>query len=152
MRNSSKFILLASVVCAALLLGKLYSAAPERPAETTAVPPADSAPKETPPPPAERPAYASVRLAGVPHIKQKPDFCGEACAAMYLAKLGHRINQDDVFDQAGLDPELGRGCYTKELSRALTRIGFREERSGTKSPRPAPRRKWRACFALCTRI
>ena len=77
------------------------------------------------PPPAERPAYATVRLAGVPHIQQKPDFCGEACAAMVLAKLGYRINQDDVFDQAGIDPELGRGSYTKELSRALTRIGFR---------------------------
>lgn len=75
-------------------------------------------------PVAERPAYASVRIAGVPHIKQKPDFCGEACAAMVLAKLGHRINQDDVFDQGGVDPELGRGCHAKELVRALTRIGF----------------------------
>ena len=42
----------------------------------------------------------------------------------YLTKLGHRIDQDDVFDQGGVDPELGRGCHTKELSRALTRIGF----------------------------
>jgi hypothetical protein len=43
---------------------------------------------------------------------------------MYLQKLGRRADQDDVFDQAGLDPELGRGCYTRELWRALTRIGF----------------------------
>jgi hypothetical protein len=125
MKKLSPFVRFAGVVCAALLLGKLYSAAPDSPAETAADQPADSAPRETPPPPAERPVYASVRLAGVPHVKQKPDFCGEACAAMVLAKLGQRINQDDVFDQAGLDPELGRGCHTKELSRALTRIGFR---------------------------
>jgi len=125
MKKLSPFVLLAGVACAALLLSRLYSAAPHRPAETPVDQPAVPAPRETPPPPAQRPAYASVRLAGVPHIQQKPDFCGEACAAMVLAKLGHRINQDDVFDQAGLDPELGRGCYTKELSRALTRIGFR---------------------------
>ena len=75
-------------------------------------------------PAAERPLEASVRIAEIPHVQQKPDFCGEACAAMYLAGLGHRINQDDVFDQAGVDPELGRGCHTKELVRALTRIGF----------------------------
>ena len=35
--------------------------------------------------------YASVRIDNVPHVKQKPDFCGEACAEMYLRKLGHRI-------------------------------------------------------------
>lgn len=57
-------------------------------------------------------------------MKQKPDFCGEACAEMYLAKLGHKINQDDVFDQSGLDPLSGRGCYTGELRNALIRIGF----------------------------
>ena len=68
-------------------------------------------------PQAPPPRYASVRLADVPHVRQKPDFCGEACAAMYLAKLGFPIDQDDVFDQSGLDPELGRGCYTADLQR-----------------------------------
>ncbi len=125
MKRLSRFVLSASVLCAALLLDRLYSAAPHSPAEPAAEQPAVSASRATPPPPAQRPAYASVRIGGVPHIQQKPDFCGEACAAMVLAKLGHRINQDDVFDQAGLNPELGRGCYTKELSGALTRIGFR---------------------------
>ena len=77
-------------------------------------------------PPAETPPtkLASVRIESVPHIQQRPDFCGEACAAMALAKLGYKIDQDDVFDQAGLDPVLGRGCYTKELRAALVRIGF----------------------------
>ena len=68
--------------------------------------------------------YASVRIDGVPHIAQKPDFCGEACAAMYLQKLGFDVDQDYVYDQSKLDPALGRGCYTKELARALQRIGF----------------------------
>jgi hypothetical protein len=70
------------------------------------------------------PKYSSVKIADVPHVMQKPDFCGEACAAMYLARLGKRINQDDVFIQSGLDPLLGRGCYTRDLQTALARIGF----------------------------
>ena len=43
---------------------------------------------------------------------------------MWLQKLGHHITQDDVFNQAELDPQLGRGCYTKELAVALRNIGF----------------------------
>lgn len=69
--------------------------------------------------------YKSVLIEGVPHVKQKPDFCGEACAEMYLAKLGKAMDQDYVFDQAGLDPLLGRGCYSRDLATALRRIGFR---------------------------
>jgi hypothetical protein len=76
-------------------------------------------------PAADPPQYESVLIEGVPHVKQRPDFCGEACAEMFLAKLGSRIDQDFVFDQSGLDPLEGRGCYTRELSTALTRIGFR---------------------------
>lgn len=66
----------------------------------------------------------SVLIEGVPHIRQKPDFCGEACAAMYLQKLGYSVDQDYVFDQSGLDPLKGRGCYTPDLVRALKNIGF----------------------------
>jgi hypothetical protein len=66
----------------------------------------------------------SVKIDGVPHVKQRPDFCGEACAEMYLRKLGRSIDQNEVFNQSGLDPALGRGCYTVELARALDRIGF----------------------------
>jgi hypothetical protein len=66
-----------------------------------------------------------VLIEGVPAVKQKPDFCGEACAAMYLQKLGRPFDQDDVFDQSGLDPLEGRGCYTRELAVALRRIGFK---------------------------
>jgi hypothetical protein len=67
----------------------------------------------------------SVRIEKVPHVKQKPDFCGEACVEMYLRHLGHTITQDDVFNESGLDPLEGRGCATAELKRALERIGFK---------------------------
>ena len=63
-------------------------------------------------------------IKGVPHVKQKPDFCGEACAAMWLNKLGHKGDQDWVYDQAGVDPRVARGAYTPELARALQAIGF----------------------------
>ena len=65
----------------------------------------------------------------VPHVRQKPDFCGEACVAMWLQKLGRKVDQDWVHDQSGLDArkDLGhaRGCRTGELARALTAIGFK---------------------------
>lgn len=73
---------------------------------------------------AEAAAYKSVVINGIPHVEQKPDFCGEACVAMVLAKLGKDMDQDFVFDASGLDPALGRGCYTRELHRAIKRIGF----------------------------
>ena len=68
--------------------------------------------------------YRSVLIRDVPHVKQKPDFCGEACAEMYLRKIGYKTDQDAVFDKAGLSPALGRGCYTRELQTALKAIGF----------------------------
>ncbi len=68
--------------------------------------------------------YPSVWIKGVGHVRQKPDFCGEAAAAAYLQRLGYDVDQDYVFDQSGLDPMHARGCYTKELDVALKRIGF----------------------------
>jgi len=74
--------------------------------------------------PSKAPA-SGVLIQGVPHIVKKPDFAGEACAAMYLRKLGHAVDQDYVFDQSGLSPLLGRGCHTGELVTALHKMGFR---------------------------
>jgi len=56
---------------------------------------------------------------------QKPGFGGEACAAMYLRRLGHPVDQDYVFDQSGVDPSEARGCNPRELATALCAIGFR---------------------------
>lgn len=75
--------------------------------------------------PSGRAAARSVLIEGVPHVQQKPDFCGEACAEMVLRKLGRKVTQDQVFEQSGLDPAMGRGCYTAELNTALQRLGFR---------------------------
>jgi hypothetical protein len=68
---------------------------------------------------------ASVQIAGVPHVNQRPDFGGEACVEMFLRKLKVRLDQDGVFEQAGVDPVLGRGCEASELAGAVTNIGFR---------------------------
>jgi hypothetical protein len=75
-------------------------------------------------PPGET-VYKDVLIKNVPHVRQKSDFCGEACAEMYLRKLGKKISQDYVFDRSGVDPVDARGCFTAELARALKRIGFR---------------------------
>lgn len=70
-------------------------------------------------------ALESVLIRDVPHVCQKPNFCSEACAAMYLRKLGSPLTQDDVFNAAGVDPILGRGAVTKELAAALESLGFK---------------------------
>ena len=69
-------------------------------------------------------SLGSIVIPEIPHIRQKPDFCGEACVAMALHRLGREVDQDWVFDQSGLDPALGRGCYTRDLVHALKKIGF----------------------------
>ncbi len=73
---------------------------------------------------AEVPPMQGVHISGIPHIQQKPDFCGEACVAMYCDKLGISINQNDVFNAANLDPALGRGCWARELREAVEHLGF----------------------------
>ncbi|BBM88070.1 C39 family peptidase [Candidatus Uabimicrobium amorphum] len=80
--------------------------------------------------------YKSTLITDVPHIKQKPDFCGEACAAMYLQKLGTKIDQDDVFNLSTLDASLGRGCYTPELATSLKEMGFKVGRIWYKAQGP----------------
>src|SRR5438874_7665526 len=67
---------------------------------------------------------ASVVIDGVPHVKQKPDFCGEACVEMWAKHLGKTYDQDAVFAETALDPALGRGAYTPDLVRAVKALGF----------------------------
>lgn len=68
--------------------------------------------------------WDDVLIKDVPFVVQRPDFCGEACVEMYLKKLGVAGDQNDVFALTGVDPVLGRGAYTGDLSRALVKIGF----------------------------
>jgi hypothetical protein len=84
----------------------------------------DSFAAEKPSQPPPKPAYRSVCFRDVPHVVQKPDFCGEACVEMWLQKLGRKLTQDDVFNASGLDPLEGRGCHTKELAKAMANLGF----------------------------
>jgi Papain-like cysteine protease AvrRpt2 len=74
--------------------------------------------------PAIQPITESVLIRDVPHVLQKPDFCGEACVASWLQKLGIDADQDHVFDASGLPPALARGCYTRELATAIRQLGF----------------------------
>ncbi len=89
----------------------------------------------------------SVLIRDVPFVRQKPDFCGEACAEMYLRKLKVAVDQDYVFDQSGLDPVLGRGCYTRDLAKALKQIGFRTGSVWTEIPVRTSREKLDEEFA-----
>ena len=71
-----------------------------------------------------RAGLSSVRIDGIPHVRQKPDFCGEACVEMAMRKLGHAVTQDQVFAATRVNPTLGRGAVTRELARGLRALGF----------------------------
>ena len=96
---------LAVILCALGILGAGCS----KDARTQAAPSSDS---------------KVVLIRDMPHVTQKPDFCGEACAEMVLRKLGKKITQNQVFNASGLSPTLGRGCYSNDLSKDLKKIGF----------------------------
>ena len=125
-RLSSARALRQSATALALVASVMSATGPAR-AETTPVHDADrtgSRRESAVSVDSAAPARAGVLIEAVPHVRQKPDFCGEACAAMYLQKLGQPYDQDAVFDLGGVDPLLGRGCYAAELNRALRTIGF----------------------------
>lgn len=108
----------------ALLLAFGLLACSRSPAPPPPEPPVAKAPPFALDPAAPKPALSSVLIEGVPHVRQRPDFCGEACVSMALGKLGHPLDQDQVFARTGLDPSLGRGAYTAELKNAVEALGF----------------------------
>lgn len=67
---------------------------------------------------------ASVLIEDVPFVRQKPDYCGEACVAAALNAAGVAVDQDWVFDKTGVAPEKNRGAWTPELKRGLEAIGY----------------------------
>jgi Peptidase_C39 like family len=79
-------------------------------------------------PPTPAPGLPSVLIEHVPHVRQKPDFCGEAVAASWLRAKGLPVDQDDVFDVSGLDPARGMGVTTRELATALEHLGVKPGR------------------------
>ncbi len=68
---------------------------------------------------ATRPTDGDLLLIkDIPFERQRPDYCGEACAVMWLKHLGLDWTQKDVFELTGVDPKLGRGCWSEELGPA----------------------------------
>ncbi len=68
--------------------------------------------------------FGDVELLNLPHVVQRPDFCGEACGEMAARWFGVPIDQDVFHAMSGVDPALGRGAYAAELERALEGAGF----------------------------
>jgi hypothetical protein len=62
----------------------------------------------------------SSLIEEVPHIYQKPDFSGEAAAAMYLRKLGHQVDQEALFNRSttGIIGNVLQGIYRKSNDRS----------------------------------
>lgn len=58
-------------------------------------------------------AEAPSRRLRVPHVRQKPDYCGEACIEMATRYRGEPVSQDRVNEVAGL--RGARGVYGSEL-------------------------------------
>lgn len=96
-------------------------------------------------------AYPSVLLDKVPHVEQRPDFCGEACAEMGLARFGLHYSQDQIFTLSGVDPLKGRGLVTDELARTLVSLGFDVgrvwNRVDPQNAAPQLEAQWRALHA-----
>lgn len=63
-------------------------------------------------------------IPNVPHVRQRPDFCGEAATEMFLRSKGVSFDQDAVFGVTGMDPARGMGATTRELSAGLINLGF----------------------------
>ena len=57
------------------------------------------------------------------------------------------MDDNHEFDQSGLDPVLGRGCYTRELATALKQLGFRTGNVWTEIPARAAKDKLDEEFA-----
>src|SRR3954453_24179383 len=93
-------------------LASLFALPCSSPTTTAPPPAAPEAPAEAAELNASNPGYADVLLEGAPHVRQKPDFCGEACVEMALRRLGRKMSQDEIFNRSGVDPSLGRGAYT----------------------------------------
>jgi hypothetical protein len=65
------------------------------------------------------PVTRPARLLPVSWVKQKPDFCGEACLEMVTSFLGESVTQDKVNEHAGLAGR--RGVYGSELVAVVDR-------------------------------
>jgi hypothetical protein len=72
-------------------------------------------------------AATPARLLKVPHVKQKPDYCGEACIEMVTSYFGESVSQDRANELAGLNG--ARGVYGSELVKVIDK-GLKLETAG----------------------
>lgn len=69
-------------------------------------------------------AASPARQLRVPHVKQKPDYCGEACIEMVTTYFGEPVSQDRFNELAKL--KTARGVYGEELVRVVDLVLKRE--------------------------
>jgi hypothetical protein len=62
-------------------------------------------------------------ILDLPYVRQKPDYCGEACIEMLSTFLGRPVSQDRVNELAGLGGK--RGCYGNELAAVINKLGLK---------------------------
>jgi len=69
------------------------------------------------------PAMKPRHILDVPYVRQKPDFCGEACVEMLSTFLDRPVSQDKVNELAGLGGK--RGCHAEELVAVLNKLDLK---------------------------
>jgi len=69
------------------------------------------------------PVSRFVRRLDVPFVRQKPDYCGEACIEMVTAYFGRRVTQKKV--HAACDVGRKRGAYSHELEEGIVKLGLK---------------------------
>ena len=74
------------------------------------------APAAPAPPAPPAPTYADALIKDVPHVAQKPDFCGEACVEMVLKKLGFPHVELKGYHQGIVRP--GGGSFNRAVIHA----------------------------------
>ena len=113
MLRFNRFGIQSTVVSLSLMaIGISCLATPTVGHHTTQTPPTSALANIAPPP-------------AIPYVRKKPDFGGEACLTMVLQSKGLPIDQDWVFDHSGVDPTLGRGCVTRELTKVAQATGLK---------------------------
>ncbi|MDA1085801.1 MAG: C39 family peptidase [Verrucomicrobia bacterium] len=68
-------------------------------------------------------------ILDVPYVRQKPDYCGEACVEMVSTFLDRPVSQDKVNELAGLAGK--RGCHGEELAAVINKLELKIASAGS---------------------
>jgi hypothetical protein len=69
------------------------------------------------------PVTKPLHILDVPYVRQKPDYCGEACIEMLSTFLGRPVSQDKVNELSGLGGK--RGCHAEELVSVIKKLDLK---------------------------